>query len=106
MPFIPTAGPYIFCLQDGTIHDSKSSKTIAFIRGYFESEESICNGHLLAASWEMYETLKALRPYAEEMINDIAADIQSGNQSTSVHKELQKWNNVIAALNKAEGIDQ
>lgn len=55
---------------------------------------------LIAAAPDMLAALKAIKDDAEEMIADIAADIQEGAQLPS--EELNKWTRVIAAIAKAE----
>ena len=58
------------------------------------------NAQLFAAAPELYEALEGIQSHAEEMIIDIAADMQAGG---SASEELRKWNAVIAALLKARG---
>lgn len=65
--------------------------------------EQRANARLISAAPIMFEALHGIACYAENMVADIAADIDAGDTSPIAHEDLVRWSAVGAAIAKALG---
>jgi hypothetical protein len=64
-----------------------------------DEAEALANARLIAAAPEMLAALLDIKPIAQSMVEDIAANAQEGGEFSDT--ELRRWSSVLAAINKA-----
>jgi len=58
------------------------------------------DARLIAAAPDLYEALKGIEDFAQEMVGDIAADAQAGDSYGIA--QLERWSKVAAALSRVQ----
>lgn len=77
-------------------------KFIINIQDAEDGSSNVDNAKLITLAPKLYEALKMIEDYAQQEINDYAADIQEGGNPSL--EGMDKWSEVLSVLYKAENL--